>query len=79
MNDSITQEEHSILGLKWEDGLPFGLFLNLRNDYYEKVNLVNLRLSYKYHTILVTIPFNRKINTIHDLTDNIKYLFNTYK
>ena len=45
MNDSITQEEHSILGLKWEDGLPFGLFLNLRNNYYEKVNLVNLRLS----------------------------------
>ena len=39
MNDSITQEEHSILGLKWEDGLPFGLFLNLRNNYYEKVNI----------------------------------------
>lgn len=60
----------------------FNLKKYIDYDYLKIKNVdkygLNLRLNYKNNSNLVTIPFNRIVNTEEELTYAIKYIFNKY-
>jgi len=47
MQQVNSNQAESILGVSWEDEVPFGRILNLTTDTIQKINLTNYQLSYR--------------------------------
>ena len=47
MQQVNSNQAESILGISWEDEVPFGRILNLTTDTIQKINLTNYQLSYR--------------------------------
>jgi len=54
MRQADSNQTESLLGISWEDELPFGRILNLTTDTIQRINLTNYQLSYR-----ITEPANR--------------------